>query len=182
MTRRWLVAATASLGLALSTLPLVSGCQRQPFNAEAVSSAKCDPKAKPANLDFVLKDMNGVDVRLADFKGKVILLNFWATWCGPCKYEIPIFVELQDKYKGQGVSFIGLSVDDPIDQLKPFAQKYRMNYPVLVGLGREDVQDAFGPIWGVPVTFMISRDGRICKRHMGLATKEQFEHEIQALL
>jgi thiol-disulfide isomerase/thioredoxin len=126
--------------------------------------------------------MEGRDINLADYKGKVIMLNFWATWCGPCKYEIPTFVDLQEKYRDQGVVFLGLSVDDPVDKLKPFAAQYKMNYPVLVGEGREDVQDAFGPVWGIPVTFMIGRDGKICKRHMGLATKEQFEKEIQALL
>jgi thiol-disulfide isomerase/thioredoxin len=146
------------------------------------NTAKCDAKAKPANLDFVIKDMNGKDVSLADYKGKVILLNFWATWCGPCKYEIPTFVELQDKYRDQGVVFLGLSVDDPVEKLKPFADQYKMNYPVLVGLDREDVQEAFGPMWGIPVTIMIGRDGSICKRHMGLATKEQFEKEIESLL
>lgn len=181
-SHRWIVAALAALGLALSTVPFVPGCSKAEPGAQAVSNAACDQNARPANLDFVVKDMNGEDVRLADFKGKVVLLNFWATWCGPCKYEIPAFVELQDKYRDQGVVFLGLSVDDPVEMLKPFAEKYKMNYPVLVGLGRDDVQEAFGPVWGIPVTFMISRDGSLCKRHMGIGTKEQFEKEIQALL
>jgi thiol-disulfide isomerase/thioredoxin len=170
----------------LTTVPFVPGCGggdgANGAAAGASASGTCDPKAKAANLDFVLKDMNGGDVRLADYKGKVIMLNFWATWCGPCKVEIPTFVELQDEYRDQGVVFLGLSVDDPVEKLKPFASEYKMNYPVLVGLGREDVQDAFGPMWGVPVTVMINRDGKICKRHMGLANKELFRHEIERLL
>jgi peroxiredoxin len=93
-----------------------------------------------------------------------------------------MFVELQDQYRNEGVAFLGLSVDDPVEKLKPFATEYKMNYPVLVGLGRDDVQDSYGPIWGIPVTMMISRDGKICKRHMGIATKEQFEAEIKKLL
>jgi thiol-disulfide isomerase/thioredoxin len=186
MTRRWTLAAVAALGLAFSTIPFGAACNRAPAGektaAAAPAAGKCDAKAKPANLDFVLKDMNGRDVKLADFKGKVILLNFWATWCGPCKYEIPMFVELQAKYQDQGLTFLGFSVDDPPDKLKPFAEQYKINYPVLVGLGHEDVQDAFGPMWGIPVTLMISRDGNVCKRHMGIATKDQLEQDIKDLL
>lgn len=183
MRTRWIVAGLAALGLALASLPFVPGLGGEDGSAAVgATGGKCDAKAKPANLDFVVKDMNGADVKLADYKGKVILLNFWATWCGPCKIEIPAFVELQEKYGEQGVQFLGFSVDDPVDKLKPFVEEYRINYPVLVGEGREDVQDAFGPIWGIPVTIMIGRDGSICKRHMGLATKEQFEHELQSLL
>lgn len=182
MRKRWIVAGLAALGLALAMLPFVPGSGGTDFDVEAANAGSCDPKAKPANLNFVIKDMNGKDIDLAAYKGKVIMLNFWATWCGPCKYEIPVFVELQEKYREQGVVFLGFSVDDPADKLKPFAAQYKMNYPVLVGDGRDDVQDAFGPIWGIPVTFMIGRDGKICKRHMGLATKEQFEREIRSLL
>jgi len=186
MTRRWILAAVAALGLAFATLPFVPACSRTSSSATGKaatsSTGKCDAKAKPANLDFTLKDMNGRDVRLADYKGKVVLLNFWATWCGPCKYEIPMFVEIQDKYRDKGVAFLGLSVDDEPEKLRPFAAQYNINYPLLVGLGRDDVQEAFGPMWGIPVTFMISRDGLICRRQMGIATKEQLEREIRELL
>jgi cytochrome c biogenesis protein CcmG/thiol:disulfide interchange protein DsbE len=183
MNRRWMLAAVAAVGLAFSTLPFMPGCSKGEVGAaQSSASSPCDPKAQPANMDFVLKDMDGNDVRLADYKGKVVILNFWATWCGPCKTEIPAFVKLQERYRDRGVVFLGLSVDDPVEKLRPFAEQYKMNYPVLVGLGRDDVQDAFGPVWGIPVTFMISRDGKICKRHMGLATVEQFEKEIESLL
>jgi thiol-disulfide isomerase/thioredoxin len=141
----------------------------------------CEANAKPANLDFVIKDLDGKDVKLSSFKGKVILLNFWATWCGPCKAEIPGFVELQDKYK-KDLVVIGYDVDDTAEKARPFVAEYKMNYPVLLGLGREDVQDAFGPIWGIPASFLISKDGKVCKRHMGIAAKETFEKEIKALL
>jgi thiol-disulfide isomerase/thioredoxin len=182
MMRRWLLATLASLGLALSFLPLAQGCAQSEPRAAATGSPKCDPKAKAANLDFVLQDMNGRDLNLSTLKGKVVLLNFWATWCGPCKVEIPMFVELQEKYRDQGVTFVGLSVDDPPEKLRPFANQYKINYPVLIGVGRDDVQDAFGPMWGIPVTFLISRDGRICKRQMGITSKEQLEQEIKDLL
>ena len=148
--------------------------------AEEASGA-CEASAKPANLDFAIKDLEGKDVKLSAYKGKVILLNFWATWCGPCKAEIPGFVDLQEKYK-RDLVVIGYSVDDTADKARPFMAEYKMNYPVLLGLGREDVQDAYGPIWGIPASFLISKDGKVCKRHMGIAPKETFEKEIKALL
>jgi thiol-disulfide isomerase/thioredoxin len=136
---------------------------------------------KPAKLDFTLKDMHGVDVHLQSFKGKVILLNFWATWCGPCRAEIPALVELQEQYKDDLV-VLGLSVDDTAEKLLPYAAEFKMNYPVLVGNGREDVQEAFGPLFGIPVSVIIGRDGVIAKKHSGIATKEQIEREIKTLL
>jgi thiol-disulfide isomerase/thioredoxin len=145
----------------------------EPEDAEAAG--------RPANLDFTLKDMHGVDVSLESFKGKVILLNFWATWCGPCRAEIPSLVELQDQYKDDLV-VLGLSVDDTAEKLLPYAAEFKMNYPVLVGNGREDVQEAFGPLFGIPVSVIIGRDGVIAKKHSGIATKEQIEREIERLL
>jgi thiol-disulfide isomerase/thioredoxin len=138
-------------------------------------------QGKQAPLQFTLRDVNGVDVQLASFKGKVILLNFWATWCGPCKAEIPGLVELQAQYAGDLV-VLGFSVDDTVEKMKPYAQEYKINYPLLVGLGREDVQDAYGPLWGIPVSVIIDRDGKIAKKHSGIASKEQFERDIKALL
>ena len=136
--------------------------------------------AKPANMDFTMKDLDGKDVTLSSYKGKVVLLNFWATWCGPCKAEIPGFVELQEKYKDK-LTIVGFSVDDAADKARAFATEYKMNYPILLGLGREDVQDAYGPIWGIPASFIISKDGKVCRKHMGIAPKAVFEKEIVAL-
>lgn len=142
----------------------------------------CDTQAKAANLNFALKDLNGKDVSLSAYKGKVILLDFWATWCGPCKIEIPGFIELFNKYRSKGFQVLGFAVDGPASTLKPYVDRMKMNYPVLVGEGREDVLDAYGPIIGMPTTFIIGRDGRICKTHTGFTTKETFEAQIQALL
>ena len=147
----------------------------------AMDPKDVEAEGKPAPLNYTLKDMNGVDVKLASFKGKVILLNFWATWCGPCRAEIPALVELQKQYADDLV-ILGFSVDDPVDKLKPYATQYKINYPVLVGTGHEDVQDAFGPLWGIPVSVFIGRDGVIAKKHSGIGTKEQFEQEIKSLL
>ena len=143
--------------------------------------AACMANAKPANFSFTVKDLDGKDVPLATFKGKTVLLNFWATWCGPCKAEIPGFVELQEKYRDK-LTIIGYSVDDDAKKARAFAQEYKMNYPILLGEGREDVQDAFGPIWGIPASFLISKDGKVCKKHLGIAPKNLFDKEIAALL
>lgn len=135
----------------------------------------------PAPLNFTLKDMHGVDVNLASFEGKVLLLNFWATWCGPCRVEIPYLIELQKQYADDLV-VLGVSVDDTAEKLKPYATEMQINYPLLIGSGRQDFQDAYGPFWGIPVTVFVGKDGRIHRKHSGIASKEQFEHEIKALL
>jgi cytochrome c biogenesis protein CcmG/thiol:disulfide interchange protein DsbE len=142
----------------------------------------CPADAKPANLDFTMKDVTGADVSLQSFKGKVILLDFWATWCGPCKVEIPHFIEFQKEYGAKGLQVVGISVDDPVDKLAPYVKDMGMNYTVLQGLGHDEVQDAYGPILGIPVSVMISRDGRVCATHTGLTSKDVFEQEIKALL
>lgn len=141
----------------------------------------CMADAKPANMDFTIKDLDGKDVKLSSYKGKVVLLNFWATWCGPCKAEIPGFVELQDKYRDKLV-VVGFSVDDTAEKAREFARQYKINYPILLGEGREDVQDAYGPIWGIPASFIISRDGTVCRKHLGIAPKAVFEKEVVALM
>jgi thiol-disulfide isomerase/thioredoxin len=148
--------------------------------ASSADAGACLADAKPAK-DFTLPTLDGKQLSLSSFKGKVVLLNFWATWCGPCKAEIPGFVELQQQYKNDLV-VVGLSVDDPADKAKAFADQYKVNYPMVLGLGRDDIQDAYGPIYGIPASFLISREGKVCKRHLGIAPKAQFEREIKALL
>jgi len=149
---------------------------------EAAAMLSCPADAKPANLNFTMKDVAGKNITLADFKGKVLLIDFWATWCGPCKVEIPHFVEFQQKYAGHGFQVVGISVDDTAEKLEPYVRDMKMNYPVLQGLNHDDVQDAYGPILGIPVSVLISRDGKVCATHTGLTDKEVFEREIKALL
>jgi peroxiredoxin len=179
MTLRWIAASAGALALAFTTTTLPMPWSE---SAPASDNPACDANAKAANLEFTLKDMNNKDVRLAAFKGKVIVLDFWATWCGPCKLEIPGFVDMQAKYGVRGLQMIGVSVDDKLEQLKPYVAEYKMNYPVLQGLGHDDVQDAFGPIWGIPTTVVIGRDGKICRKHQGMAGRDVFEREIKSLL
>jgi thiol-disulfide isomerase/thioredoxin len=187
MRVRWAVATVAALALSLLTLstglpsPFPEAAAASSSTQSAAGSA-CPANAKAANLNFTMKDMSGKNVRLSDFKGKVILLDFWATWCIPCKVEIPWFVEFEKKYASQGLQVIGVSVDDTVDKLQPYVAQFKMNYPVLLGLGHDDVQDAYGPMWGIPVTAVISRDGKICAKHTGMASKPVFENQIKALL
>ncbi len=159
--------------------PVAAHASALELEAQA-DAAACMPNAKTAS-DFTLPALDGKKVSLSQFKGKVVLLNFWATWCGPCKAEIPGFVELQAQYKNDLV-ILGLSVDDPADKAKAFADQYKVNYPMVLGLGHDEIQDAYGPIYGIPASFLISRDGKVCKRHLGIAPKSQFEREIKALL
>ena len=162
--------------------PVTLAASHEPgAGGEAIPGCMADAKA--ANWDFKLKDLDGKEVPLSTFKdsGKVVLLNFWATWCGPCKAEIPGFVKLQEKYKDK-LTIVGYSVDDTADLAKKFASEYKMNYPILLGEGREDIQDAYGPIWGLPSTFIISKDGKVCRKHIGIAPEAVFEKEVLALM
>ena len=135
-----------------------------------------------AKLDFSFKDITGKKVSLSDFKGKVILLDFWATWCVPCKQEIPGFIELQKKYGDRGLLIIGLSVDDSMNMAKTYATQMKMNYPILLAEGKEDILKAYDPIPSIPVSIIIDRGGRIVSRHLGIASMDVFEKEIVPLL
>jgi peroxiredoxin len=147
----------------------------------AASEPVCSVDAKSANLNFTFKDVHGKPFALSDYKGKVVLLDFWATWCPPCRKEIPGFIELYNSYRSRGFAVIGVSMDESTSDVKRFARKYQMNYPILIGTGRTDLEPAFGEL-PLPTAFVIARDGRICAKHDGLTPKEQFEKEIVSLL
>jgi thiol-disulfide isomerase/thioredoxin len=178
---RWVVAGAAVAALVYALIPSLPSPAAL-VDADNGAAAACPANAKQANLDFTVTDMNGQSVKLSAFKGKVILLDFWATWCPPCKAEIPGFVELQEAYRDKGLQVVGVSVDDTPDKLKPFASEFKMNYPVLVGLERDDLQDAYGPMWGIPTTYLIARDGRICRKNSGIVGKAKYESDIKGLL
>jgi peroxiredoxin len=161
-----IAAALAMTGLALSL---------------GASEPVCNADAKAANFNFTFKDVHGKPFALADYKGKVVLLDFWATWCPPCRKEIPGFIELYNAYRSRGLAVIGVSMDESRGDVKKFAGKYRMNYPILMGAGRNDLEPAFGQL-PLPTAFVIGRDGTICATHDGLTPKEQFEKEIVSLL
>jgi thiol-disulfide isomerase/thioredoxin len=136
--------------------------------------------AEPAKLDYVLKDMDGKDVKLADFKGRPLIINFWATWCPPCKEEIPIFVELVEKYRDQKLTVLGISTSDTAEQLRPFAAEYRINYPILVGAGHDELLDTY-ETYSIPVSWFVRTDGTVYMKKLGSDTKAWFETQIKAL-
>jgi peroxiredoxin len=185
MKPRWIIAAAAALSLGILTLPLLRGRSgggepiRPNADSLAAKNASCDATGV-ATYDFVLKDQHNIPVKMADYKGKVVIVNFWATWCGPCKVEIPDFVKLYAEYKDKGLVIVGISIDDSPEQLQAFMKEYNMNYPVLQMT--PEVETAWGPFYGYPTSFIVARDGSICTKHLGPATKEQFEREIKALL
>ncbi len=183
MKIRWILAAAAALAIAVVTVPTLlngSGDEAAPEFAAAGAAPSCRASQGKARLDFKLKDMNGATVNLADYKGKVVLLNFWATWCGPCKLEIPEFVRAYEEHKDHGFVVLGVSIDDTPDQLKEFARQYKITYPML--LNQENVEQAYGPIYGVPVSIFIGRDGLICRKQMGEVKKEMLDRELKSLL
>lgn len=148
----------------------------------AAGAGVCNVPRRPANLGFTLADVAGNEVRLSDYKERVVLINFWATWCVPCRKEIPWLIELYDSYRERGFVVLGVSMDDVVARIGPFAAALHMNYPVLVGAGESEFKESFGPLLGFPTSLLLARDGSICVRHTGITRKEELERGIRALL
>jgi len=130
--------------------------------------------------DFVLGDASGKPVRLSDFRGKVVLLNFWATWCVPCAAEIPWFIEFNKTHQDAGFVTLGVSLDeDGWDAVKPYMDQRKINYRVMVG--NDDIAQLYGAN-SLPTTFLIDKSGRIAATHVGLCSKSEYETDIQAVL
>ena len=135
---------------------------------------------KPAP-PWTLQDLEGRPVSSQDLAGKVVLVDFWATWCGPCKMSIPHLVELYDKYRKEGVEIVGVSLDQQGPSIvRPFAAAFKINYPVVMG-NMKMVND-FGGVRGIPTAFIISQDGKIYRKYVGFRPKEHYEQDIRALL
>jgi peroxiredoxin len=136
--------------------------------------------ASPAP-DFSLQSLDGKTMRLSDFRGKAVLLNFWATWCGPCKIEMPWFVELQNQYASQGFQIVGVAMDDASkEDISKFAKDMGVNYPILIG--KESVGDEYGGVPALPESFLIGRDGKIVDKILGLRGKAEIEDAIKKAL
>jgi peroxiredoxin len=134
----------------------------------------------PVAPDLTLPDLAGQKLQLSTYRGKVILLDFWATWCDPCRDEIPHFVALQSKYRDQGFQIFGVSMDDGPAPVREFYQRYRMNYPVV--MGDANTGELYGGILGLPIAFLIGRDGRIYVKRIGATDISVLENEIVKLL
>ena len=182
------------IGLILATLigivafALVTNrATRVPVTRAVNAKQENRPIASP---DFTLRDLEDHDVSLSQFKGKVVLVNFWATWCGPCKIEIPWLVELQDKYAARGFTVLGVAMDEEgKSAVAPFVRKERfkvdgtaqsMNYPIV--LGNDATADKFGGLIGFPTSVLISQDGRVVKRVDGLVSYDEIDKAIQSQL
>lgn len=136
--------------------------------------------ALAAAPELTLTDLRGDALHTANYKGKVVLINFWAAWCTPCAEEVPQFIALQKKYQEQGLQVIGFSVEDDSTELRNFYRKYQMNYPVIPSDLK--IADAFGGVLGLPTTFVIGRDSKIHGKHNGATDFAALEQEVVALL
>lgn len=162
-------------GAAALLLTLYSGLRRRlPRSDQATSSA---PSLAP---EFSLTAIDGQKLDLADYHGKVVLLNFWATWCTPCRAEIPHFVQLQTMYGAAGLQIIGISMDDEPAPVRQFYRDFHINYPV--ALGGAKLGELYGGIFGLPISFVIGRDGKILTKHIGAVSISSVETEIAGAL
>lgn len=175
--RRWLTVlalACVATGIWLAWPLLMHKAAQAIIAAQQIGVSKGAP-------DFTLKDTNGKRVSLSDFKGKVVVLNFWATWCGPCKTEIPWFIDFQKEWEARGFTVLGVSMDeDGWKVINPYVAEKKINYPVL--LADENVNKAYGGIDALPTTFILGRDGKVAFLHAGLAQRTEYEKEIKSLL
>jgi peroxiredoxin len=175
----------AAGAVALGGFLLWTACSNIPeagFEPRSVKAAVKPEDERKTAPEFALKDSNGQTVHLADYKGKVVLLDFWATWCGPCKIEIPWFIEFEQQFKDRGFAVLGVSMDeDGWDAVKPYMDDLKINYRIM--LGNEQVSDIYGGVESLPTTLLIDRQGKIASIHIGLSQgKEEFRNDIDRLL
>jgi thiol-disulfide isomerase/thioredoxin len=163
----------------IATGTTLYSCSRcRPAETTQAASASNNLKSAP---DIQLKDANGANVKLSDYRGKVVLLNFWATWCGPCKMEIPWFIQFEQQYKSKGFEVVGVAMDDDgWTAVKPYIAEKKMNYRVV--LGSDQVASVYGGIDSLPTTFVIDQQGKIEATHIGLINRSEYQKEIEGLL
>ena len=151
------------------------------FTIVVASAVTFGQNGKKAAFPFALKNAKGETVDLAKMKGKAVVVNFWATWCGPCKAEIPGFLKVHDKYKKKGLEIVGISLDEKgWSVVKPFIDKYKMTYPVVLDDGQ--IAAKYGDIRSIPTSFFVDRKGNIIDSHIGYMSEEDFEAKVKKLL
>lgn len=154
-----------------------AGCAKEETAGTAAQAGQIGTAA-PA---YELPDLDGKTVKNTDFLGKVVILDFWATWCPPCRMEIPHFVRLQSEYGDQGLQIVGLSLDaGGARDVRPFAEEYKINYTMLIA--KDETAESYGGVVGIPTTFVIDRKGTIVKKFVGYTPPETFEEAIKPLL
>jgi len=161
---------------------ILLGCVACSNSVSSVRAAELKPAAdRHVAPDFALKDADGKVVHLSDYKGKVVILDFWATWCGPCRIEIPWFTDLERNKKDKGFEVLGVSMDDEgWETVKPFLSEVGVNYRVV--MGNDSTAQAYGGVDALPTTFLIDRDGKIAAVHVGLANKKDIVDGVEKLL
>ena len=144
-------------------------------------NSQASPRPGQPAPDFTLTDSTGAPVKLSALKGKVVLLDFWATWCHGCQIEIPWYMEFQNRYGKDGLAAMGVSMDEEgWKAVKPYLQDHKLNYPVVVGT--KAVATEYGGLPSLPVTLLIDRSGNIAELHAGMVDKSEFESKIKQLL
>ncbi|MBZ5577250.1 MAG: TlpA family protein disulfide reductase [Acidobacteriia bacterium] len=171
-----------SLRISLLLAILLVGTLAITYSSSPGVSASVSPmKDRKVAPDFTAKDARGAELKLSDYRGRVVLVNFWATWCGPCRIEIPWFVAFEKAYRDRGFTVIGVSMDEEGWQaVKPYIAQQLVNYPVVIGT--DALAQRYGDIRSLPTTFLIDREGKIAARHVGLVSKSAYESEIGSLL
>jgi peroxiredoxin len=146
------------------------------------SCQKPKPPSDVADLGFIVKDMNGADVKLSDYRGRPLIVNFWFVDCPPCRKEVPIFVDLVKKYGEKGFTILGLSVEDTPEAMRKFAEEFQVNYPLFVAKGRDDILEAYRATFAYPVSWFVRADGSVHLKHLGTGTPEWFDEQVRAIL
>jgi peroxiredoxin len=208
----WAIAALVVTSVPLMAFPVTRAIAQRCVSACVQESSKVrqflvGPGAAPSSTyvkiadrriapDFTMTDDSGQRVRLSDFRGKTVLLNFWATWCGPCKVEIPMLKGLQQEFRDSGFTVLGVSLDqEGWDVVKPYTKTADFNYPIMAGplmagpvmagpitAGGEDFAELYGGLESVPTTLLIDTSGRIAAIHVGLCRRTEYEADIEAVL
>jgi thiol-disulfide isomerase/thioredoxin len=184
------VAVLVAVTLVVQRTRRIAAAPRPAASIHGSASASSNAAAAEDAPNVSVKDLNGADVSLAQYRGKVVLVNFWATWCEPCRVDIPWLIEFQNKYSARGFTVLGMAMDeggkkdvDPFVRDERFdvdGQKLAMNYPILIG--NDDVSDKFGGLLGLPTSVLISRDGKKIKTFIGLVDHQKFADAIEAQL